>query len=440
MKKLVAVTLTLIVGALPLPTAGQTPAPRDAVIYELKTRDPALKEIKDRNETEDAAATTITAAIRKQQKAAAKTKEDNKKVLRATLPEAALPGPPDGFTKVYHVEPQAQFYTGTCWAYAATSFLESEIYRTSGKKVKMSEMHTVYWEYVEKARRFVRQRGDSHFSEGSEHNAVTRIWSLYGAVPLEAYAGVRKEDGRHDHIKLSRELSEFLAFVKAKNRWDEEWVLLAIRTILDRHLGPPPTEFRFKGKTYSPKSFLDKVVQIEPADYVGFMSTISHPFYAQAEFEVPDNWWHDASYHNIPLDRFVSGIDGAIRAGYSVAIGGDVSEPGKNFRQDVAFVPTFDIPGEYIDQSSREYRINAGTTGDDHGIHLVGVRDVGNHTWYLIKDSGRSARHGKFDGYYFFRDDFVKLKMLTFMVHKDAVKDLLSEFSVKEESAEKSTK
>ncbi len=440
MTKLTPTVLAMALCAASLSAFGQTPPPRDAVIYEPETRDPALKEIKERNESEDAAAATATAAIRKQQEAEAKAKKESKKVLRATLSETALPGPPEGFKQVYHAPPQAQFYTGTCWAFAATSFLESEIFRTTGQKVKMSEMHTVYWEYVEKARRFVRQRGASHFAEGSEHNAVTRIWSLYGAVPLDAYAGLRQEDGRHDHLRLAQEMEEFLAFVKAKNRWDEEWVLTALRTILDRHLGPPPSEFTYDGRKYTPRSFLEKVARIEPTDYVGFMSTMAHPFYQQAEFEVADNWWHDASYHNVPLDRFVAAIDGAIRNGYSMAIGGDVSEPGKNFRQDIAFVPTFDIPGDYIDQSAREYRINNGSSGDDHGIHLVGVRDVGNHSWYLIKDSGRSARHGKFDGYYFFRDDFVKLKMLTFMVHKDGVKGLLDEFKKADEVDQKAAK
>ncbi|PIY02588.1 MAG: peptidase C1, partial [Bacteroidetes bacterium CG_4_10_14_3_um_filter_31_20] len=31
-------------------------------------------------------------------------------------------------------------------------------------------------------------------------------------------------------------------------------------------------------------------------------------------------------------------------------------------------------------------------------------------------------------GYYFFREDFVKLKMMNFTVHKDAVKELLKKF------------
>ena len=66
---------------------------------------------------------------------------------------------------------------------------ESEIYRISKMKVKLSEMYTVYWEYVEKARRFVEKRGDSDFNEGSEANAVTRMWKKYGIIPESDYHG-----------------------------------------------------------------------------------------------------------------------------------------------------------------------------------------------------------------------------------------------------------
>jgi bleomycin hydrolase len=413
--------------ALPLTAHGQSPR-RDAVIYEPDTRDPVLKKIKERNEAEDAARAAETEAMRKEQKARKKAKKDSRKVLRATLPEGELPGAPETFVTTFHFEPQAQYYTGTCWSYAATSFMETEIERITGQKIKMSEMHTAYWEYVEKARRFVRERGDSVFAEGSQHNALTRIWKLYGAVPLEAYDGVVNEDGLHDHIRMYREMNDFLQYVKEKELWDEEWVLSVIRSILDRTLGPVPESFTWKGRKYTPRTFVEKVCKVNPDDYVGFMSTLSAPFFQQAEFEVQDNWWHDASYHNVPLDLFYAAVEQSIRNGYSLAIGGDVSEPGKNFRQDVAFVPSCDIPAEYIDQSSREYRIENGTTGDDHGIHLVGYQEVGDTTWFLIKDSGRSARHGKHDGYYFFHPDFVRLKMLSFTVHKDAVKELLEKF------------
>jgi bleomycin hydrolase len=69
------------------------------------------------------------------------------------------------------------------------------------------------------------------------------------------------------------------------------------------------------------------------------------------------------------------------------------------------------------------------TTGDDHGIHLVGYKvDPSGKMWFLIKDSGSGSFNGKNKGYYFYHEDFVKLKMLSFTIHKDAVKDILKEF------------
>ncbi|MBM4352834.1 MAG: peptidase C1 [Deltaproteobacteria bacterium] len=425
MLRVVGFLVAMSLVAPELPAAAQT-LPRDAAIYEPELKDEVLEQIKERNRKLHDELNAAVSAIRKHQEAGRKARQDGRKVLRATLPESELPGPPESFQPLFHFEPQAQYMTGTCWAFAATSFMESEAFRISGRKIKLSEMHTVYYEYLDKVARFVEQRGDSLVTEGSQHGAIRRVFAAYGAVPAEAYTGVKSADGWHDHMALSKELSAFLAFVKQEERWEQSFVMAGVREILDRHLGAPPANFAWKGKEYTPRSFLEKVLKLHPEDYVEVMSTMSAPFFRMAEFEVPDNWGHDASYYNVPLDLFYSSLVSAVATGYTVAIGGDVSEPGKNYRQDIAFVPTFDIPGDYIDQSAREYRIENGSTGDDHGIHLVGMSRVGEHTWFLIKDSGRSARHGRFAGYYFFRDDFVKLKMLTWFVHKDAVKDALS--------------
>jgi len=161
------------------------------------------------------------------------------------------------------------------------------------------------------------------------------------------------------------------------------------------------------------------------------MSTLAVPFYTQGEYKVPDNWWHDASYYNVPLDEWYAAIKRAAQAGYTLAIGGDVSEPGYNGFENLAVVPSFDIPQEYIDQDARELRFVNHATEDDHGIHLVGYASVGGRDWFLIKDSARSSRWGKFEGYYFYRDDYVRLKMLTFTAPREAVADLLAKFPKK---------
>ena len=417
--------VVLLVWALPTASTAQEAPRRDKAFYEPALEYPVLDKIREKNRELKDKQDAETGAIRKRQADEAEAEKKSRQSLRAVLPEASYPSGPDQFESVFHFEPQAQYMTGTCWSFAATSFLESEIKRISGEAVKLSEMYPVYWEYVEKTRRFVRERGASAFGEGSQLNAVTRMMKSYGAVPLEAYPGVLSPDGWHDHGPMYEEMAGLLEHVKANDLWDEEFVIGAIRSILDRFLGPPPQTFAYKGAQYTPASFLAGVVQLDLGAYVQFMSTMKAPFWEQSEFEVADNWWHDESYYNVPLGTFFDLTLNALTNGYSVGIGGDVSEPGKAHAMDVAFIPSFDIPAEYIDQSAREYRINNGSTGDDHGVHLVGRAEIGGMNWFLIKDSGRSARHGRHDGYYFFREDFVKLKMLTVLVHRDAASEVL---------------
>jgi bleomycin hydrolase len=142
-------------------------------------------------------------------------------------------------------------------------------------------------------------------------------------------------------------------------------------------------------------------------------------------YPVPDNWWKSEEYYNIPLDQFMHVIKNAIRKGYTMAIGGDVSEPGYNGYKEVAVVPTFDIPAEYIDEHARQLRFSNKATTDDHGIHIVGYMEKNGKDWFLIKDSGSSSRNGANKGYYFYHEDYIKLKMMDFVVHKDAVKGIV---------------
>jgi bleomycin hydrolase len=165
------------------------------------------------------------------------------------------------------------------------------------------------------------------------------------------------------------------------------------------------------------------------------MSTLSLPFYTQGEFDVADNWRPTTDYYNVPLDDFYACILRATSRGYTVAIGGDVSEPGLYGFENAAIVPTFDIPGEYIDQDAREFRFDNQTTGDDHGIHLLATTKAGGHDWFLIKDSSASSNWGKYKGYFFYRDDYVKLKMLSFMVHKDIAQPILDKCAAQAKSA-----
>ena len=396
--------------------------------YEPKFRDPLLEEIRKREDDRKAALAEETSARQERQKKEAEAKKKKAVSLVSSLPDDQRPTTLKQFKILPHLPPVPQHYTGTCWSFAGTSLLESEVIRITGKEIKLSEIHTVYHEYLAKAARYLAERGESAFGEGSQTNAVTRMWKEHGACPEAVYDGVVNEDGLHDHIRMFREMDDILQHARDKALWDDATVKGMLKVVLDRNLGAPPAQFEFDGAKYTPASFLENVLKVNPDDYVSIMSTLREPFWKQGEYEVQDNWWHSKEYYNVPLDDFYNVIKTALDKGYTLTIGGDVSEPGKDGVNDVLFVPPYDIPSKYIDQMAREYRIVNKSTGDDHGIHLVGYAQLDGHDWFLIKDSGRSARRGAQKGYYFMRGDYVRLKMLTISVHKDAVSDLLAKF------------
>jgi len=400
---------------------------KDKAVYRKKYDDPLLKQISEAQAKVDTEKDKITQEIIKKHK-------DNKstaKALRFDVSKIEKPGKVEQFRSFFHFPPIPQLATNTCWCFSQTSFYESEIYRIYGEKIKLSEMYTVYYEYIDKVKRFIKERGDSYFAEGSEGNALDRVWKQYGIVPVEAYKGVVPPDALLNHDPLISDLKNLLEWSEEHSYWDEEMAVNLVKVILNKYLGTPPQEFVYKGKTYTPMTFFKDVVRLNMDDYVQFQSTLALPFYVKGVFDVPDNWWFNADYYNVPINDFMNIINEAVSKGFTISIGGDVSESGYNGWEKACVVPTFDIPEEYIDQNARELRIFNSTTEDDHGIHMVGYTKIGGHNWYLIKDSARSARQTQPEGYHYYRDDYVKLKMLTFSVHKDAAKDYLAKIAKK---------
>ncbi len=356
-----------------------------------------------------------------------------RKYLAVDLSNETLPNKVDLYKdQQWRNPPISQGNTGTCWCFSTTSFLESEIYRINKTKVKLSEMYTVYWEYVEKATRYVQERGNSNFDEGSEANAVTRIMKKYGAVPEDSYTGLINGRKYHNHADMVKEMKDYLASVKSTSSWDEDAVIATIKSIMNHYMGVPPKEVTVNGKTYSPLQYLNDVLKLNTDDYVDILSYMQEPFYKNVEYTVADNWWHDSTYYNVPLADYMNAFKNAVRKGYTVCIGGDVSEPGFDRVTQCAIIPDFDIPAAYINDDARQFRFSNHTTTDDHGMHLVGYLVKNGQDWYLVKDSGSGSRNNdpkaKEFGYYFFSENYVKLKIMDFMVHKDAVKDLLQKF------------
>ncbi len=368
----------------------------------------------------------VVKTIEQEEKATKTSIESNDKNFSVDFSAYKFPVDTSKYIKVWHNNPINQGNTGTCWSFSGTTFIESEVYRINKRKIKLSEMHTVYWEYVERAKLFVEKRGDMYFNEGSEANAVPKIMHLYGAIPYASYTGLIAGKTVYNHTKMLEEMKTYLESVKKTNNWNESAVLQTIKSILNYYMGEPPSSFVYEDKTYTPKEFLQTVMQINPLNYFSFMSTKALKYNQKGIFAEPDNWWKCEDYYNLPLDDYMKLIVDAIKKGYSIAICGDVSEPGYNAQYQVAIVPTFDIPSEYIDEDARQLRLNNSSSTDDHCLQIVGYyQNTDGKYWFMIKDSGSGGFDGTTKGYRFYHEDYVKLKMLNILVHKDAARTFL---------------
>ena len=329
------------------------------------------------------------------------------------------------YKTVFHNKPVSQGNSGTCWDYAATSFIEAEIYRQNKIEVKLSEMFTAYYEYVDRAIYFVKTEGETYIGEGSESNAILRIMKNYGLMPKEAFLGLKNGLNYNSHADMFSEIDTYLKYIKINQLWDENIVVSNVKNILDKYIGTPPEKFTYQGKEYTAVSFMNDYLKISPNKYFCFMSTKEFPYNEKHELVEPDNWWHDANYYNVSLDDFIFLARNAIKNGYSISICGDVSEPGYDQIVEVGVIPTFDIPSEYINDDARFMRLANNTTTDDHCIHIVGYQEVSNVCWYLIKDSGSGAFDGPNKGYRFYSEDYIKLKMMNLLMHVDAARQVL---------------
>lgn len=356
----------------------------------------------------------------------AESKVTTRQYFSADTTRLVSPSSPGDFNKQWHNNPISQGNTGTCWSFATTSFLESEIFRIVGKQIKLSEMYFVYWEYVERAKYFVENKGDCYLGEGSEASAFPRLMKSYGVIPASLYSGFVEGQKVYNHEQLFDEYETYLESVKANNLWDSAQVIATVKSILNSYMLQPPDEFLWEGIAYSPVSFMNEYCGISPLDYFSFMSDSKFAFRQMSELVEDDNWWHCKSYYNVSADDFVAIIDSAISSGYTISICGDFSEPGIDKVKQTMIVPTFDIPFEDINDDARQMRLSNGSTTDDHCVHLIGYLHKEGVKWYLIKDSSASAFDGENQGYRYVREDYVKLKMMNILLYKYAAGFLLN--------------
>ena len=346
--------------------------------------------------------------------------------------------------------------SGTCWAYSTLSFFEAEILKATGKTYDLCESFVANKDYMDRAVQVVRLHGDCQFAQGGSAYDVYYVLKNYGICPEDAmpFPGSLYGDSLNNFNEFFGQLEPYVAGIARSkaNKISSQWKV-GLQGILDAYLGKCPESFTYQGKKYTPKSFAASL-GLNWDNYVSVTSYSHKPYYTQYAVEVQDNWRNPLSW-NLPMEDMARIIENAIMNGYTVAWGGDVSEPGFTRKGLAYFYDTkkmeslsgsdmarwlkmspakrtnlvdslgCTVPELEPTAEQRQQRFDNWELTDDHGMLIYGIaKDQNGKEYYMVKNSWGET--GDYKGPWYMTKNFIIANTMDYMVNKNAIpKDIL---------------
>lgn len=335
------------------------------------------------------------------------------------------------FEDQYNIETtevKSQDRTGTCWSYATTSFIETELLRMGMATYDLSEMYFARLAYEKKADLYVKYHGRANFGQGGQAHDVMNAIRKYGFATENAYSALHYGTDMHMHGEMEAILQATLdAVLKRRNRaltpvWKD-----AYSAILDVYLGEVPKTMNVDSRELSPKEF-QEATGFNPDDYVEITSYTHQEYYEPFILEVPDNWSNDL-YYNLPLDEMMEVMKYSLKEGYSFVFDGDVSSPGFSHKNGVAVVAADDdadiaegpVEEKKVDAEYRQMMFENLTATDDHLMHITDFAYDKNDTPYYKTKNSWGTDSNDLGGYLYMSEQYMRLNTVAIMVHKDAI-------------------
>ena len=346
--------------------------------------------------------------------------------------------------------------SGTCWAYSTLSFFEAEILKATGKTYDLCESFVANKNYMDRAVQVVRLHGDCQFAQGGSAYDVYYVLKNYGICPEDAmpFPGSLYGDSLNNFNEFFGQLEPYVAGIARSkaNKISNQWKV-GLQGILDAYLGKCPESFTYQGKKYTPKSFAASL-GLNWDNYVSVTSYSHKPYYTQYAVEVQDNWRNPLSW-NLPMEDMARIIENAIMNGYTVAWGGDVSEPGFTRKGLAYFYDTkkmeslsgsdmarwlkmspakrtnlvdslgCTVPELEPTAEQRQQRFDNWELTDDHGMLIYGIaKDQNGKEYYMVKNSWGES--GDYKGTWYMTKNYIIANTMDYMVNKNAIpKDIL---------------
>ena len=341
--------------------------------------------------------------------------------------------------------------SGTCWAYSTLSFFEAEILKATGKTYDLCESFVANKDYMDRAVQVVRLHGDCQFAQGGSAYDVYYVLKNYGICPEDAmpFPGSLYGDSLNNFNEFFGQLEPYVAGIARSkaNKISSQWKV-GLQGILDAYLGKCPESFTYQGKKYTPKSFAASL-GLNWDNYVSVTSYSHKPYYTQYAVEVQDNWRNPLSW-NLPLEDMARILENAVMNGYTVAWGGDVSEPGFTRKGLAYFCDTKKIESlsgsdmarwlkmspakrtNIVDSlgctvpeltptaEQRQQRFDNWELTDDHGMLIYGIaKDQNGKEYYMVKNSWGET--GDYKGTWYMTKNFIVANTMDYMVNKNAI-------------------
>ena len=306
-----------------------------------------------------------------------------------------------------------QAMSSTCWSFATLSFIEAETLREQKLTLDLSEMFVARHAYLQKTKAYWQAKGNLFFTPGGQAQDVMNVINQEGLMPENAYTGRCRGEQTHQQQNLDSTMAKTVKalLVQQNPKFEQTFV-----PILDKHLGKLPQTFTYEKQNYTAKEFAQKVVRLNPQDYVEITSYTHHPFYEPFVLESPFNWAKH-SYYNLPLAEFMACAYAALEGGYSLVWNGDVTEDLFDFGRGLALLQDETKP---YTQTERQNTFEDKTSKIDHVMHLVGVaQGAEQQKYYIVKNSWGTQNSAA--GFMYLSENYFKVKTVSLLLHRKAL-------------------
>lgn len=347
-----------------------------------------------------------------------------------------------------------QKQSGRCWLFTGLNVLRAAaISKHDLGDFQFSQSYCFFWDQLEKANLFLQAVIDTRdksfddrevdwlfahpLSDGGTFTGVANLVMKYGVVPSYVMPESRIANStsqlakqmstilRQDGIRL-RENPEGVKAKKLPEYLQQQKVamLKEVYHILALAYGVPPTEFEWKGKTYTPVQFYQEMVGYDlENNYVMLMNDPSREYGKVYEIAY-DRHLYDGQnwlYVNLPIERIKEMAIASIKGGDAMYFSCDVGKY-LDRQRGLADINNFDyesLLGVKFTMDKKE-RVQTHASGSSHAMTLVAV-DIkdGETTKWMVENSW--GKDTGYNGFLIMTDEWFNEYMFRLVVERKYV-------------------